>query len=415
MRPERRWRRGGAALALALMLALCPGGAALSEAAETPAAEAAKPAAEAREAGLDINGSAEAVALEPGAQLIDLDWEAIPECGGWHVQIYGANRTLVFEKTLGADRDSMTLDISRCPPGVYEARLSTDYMDGETLVTVTLGNTFEVRAPHEVLYRRMDASRQLLAYIDGDGSVRLASGYNGQADGGTLPGDIPWREMAGAAQVAVGSDHLVALTEDGAVMGAGGNGAGQLNCVGLEGVRWIAAGSGCTACVMDSGEIRLFGAFGDAQGPLQALTGASEISVSDTHAAVRCMDGTARAFPLSGGDGDAVGSLEGWTDLKQVSAGYGYVLGLTNDGTVLYAGPADGHAARCADWRGVTAVAAGNGYALGLTAEGTVLSAGNPNLVFTDTAEWQGISEIAAGYYLCAGLRSDGTIEIQAE
>ena len=412
MRPERRLIRSWAALVMALLLALCPGGPALSEAAATGTEE---PAAQVREAPLGINGSTGAVVLEPGAQLIDLAWEAIPECGGWHVLICGADQALLFEKIIGADRDSMTLDISRCAPGVYEASLSADYMDGETRVTVTLGNTFEVRAPHEVLFSRMDATRQLLAYIDADGRIHLASGSSGQEGEEMLPGDIPWQGLAGAVQVAVGSDHLVGLTEDGVVMGAGGNGAGQLNCVGLEGVRWIAAGSGCTACVMDGGAVQLFGTFSDAHGALQELTGVSEISVSDTHAAVRFMDGTARAFPLHGGESDAVGSLEGWTDLKQVSAGYGYVLGQANDGTVLYAGAADGHAARCAEWQGVTAVAAGNGYALGLTADGAVLSQGNPNLVFTDTAAWQGMTDIAAGYYLCAGLRSDGTIEIQAE
>lgn len=373
------------------------------------------PSAELRVAELRINDSANPALLDFGATNVSLAWDRFAEAGGWRVLIYNQNGKLVFDKMLDANRDGMTLDISNCSPGVYEVYLTAEYKKDGSAVTVTAQNTFEVRADHQVLINRMDVSRQLLAYIDGSGTIHLASGYNGQDGEGMLPSDISWQDWTGVVQVAVGSDHFVCLTEDGTVLGAGGNGAGQLNCVGLMGVRWIAAISGGTACVMDNGTVQLFGTFSNAQGALLEQTQVSMIDVSDSYAVVLCMNGTAKAFPLSGDTADDVDGIEAWSDLKEVSAGFGYVLGLKHDGTVLYAGPTDSYMAACGAWTNVIALSAGNGYALALRVDGTVLSAGNTSLVFTDTSDWQNIIDVAAGYYLCAGLRGDGGIEIQGD
>lgn len=421
---RRKW------LVLMLTLILASGGYALSEESavgapigtlmpDTTVLESVEPMTEHFEelpvAELRVNDSANAVLLDLGATDVNLAWDAIAGVGGWRVLIYNQNGTIVFDKMLEADRDSMTLDISKCSPGVYEAYLTADYIKDGSTVTVAAQNTFEVRAAHQILTNRMDVSRQLLTYIDESGNVHLASGYNGQEDESVLSGDISWQDWKGAVQVAVGSDHLVCLTEDGTVLGAGGNGTGQLNCVGLMGVRWIAAISGGTACVMDNGTVQLFGTFSDAHGALLEQVQVSRIDVSDSHAVVLYMDGTAKAFPLSGDVADNVDGVEAWSDLQDVSAGYGYVLGLKRDGTVLYAGPADSYTAVCGDWTNVNDLSAGNGYALALKNDGTVLSAGNASLVFTDTSDWRNIIDVAAGYYLCAGLRSDGGIEIQGD
>lgn len=353
-----------------------------------------------------VNGATEDVLLGAETREVRFDWQASAEVRAWRLVLYNSDNEIVADEACDGAQSGLTL--TDLAPDSYRVTLSAVPVIAEA-GDAEVSGAFELRGAHETVTAQIAVSRLFLAYLDDDGRVRLESRY----DGGESPleGGDAWRDWTDVVQIAVGSNHLVALTADGTVLAAGANGSGQIRCAGLTGVRWIAAGDECTACVLDNGMLRLFGTFSDGQNALSRLKDVDRLSISQTHVAVLLRDGTALAVPLNAQWQGAGEGMEAWSGATQVSAGYGYTLGVRADGTVLYAGPADGRMAGCAEWTGVAAVSAGNGYALGLKSDGTVISLGEPALRFVNVADWSDIAAVAAGFDQCAGLRADGTIE----
>jgi len=96
---------------------------------------------------------------------------------------------------------------------------------------------------------------------------------------------------------------------------------------------------------------------------------------------------------------------------RTITAGYGHVVGLNSDGTVVAAGNDDLELGilDVSDWRGMIAIAAGQRYTMGLRSDGTVIAIGNSSH-FGNANDWSGITAIAAGYQHAVGLRTDGTV-----
>ena len=72
--------------------------------------------------------------------------------------------------------------------------------------------------------------------------------------------------------------------------------------------------------------------------------------------------------------------VKAWTDVQQLAAGDGFLLGLTRDGHVLIAGQRkDKVAAEVAAWRGVVHIAAGFDFCVGVLQDGRLVFAGAPS------------------------------------
>lgn len=89
-----------------------------------------------------------------------------------------------------------------------------------------------------------------------------------------------------------------------------------------------------------------------------------------TYAAVR-KDGTVLAAP------DQLSSLiSSWQDIKKISIGYRWVLGLKNDGTVLILAPDGSNVPDVSAWTGITDIGNGGDYLVGVKEDGTLVFAG---------------------------------------
>lgn len=103
-------------------------------------------------------------------------------------------------------------------------------------------------------------------------------------------------------------------------------------------------------------------------------------------------------------------SVKGWTDIIQVVAGNGYVAGLRHDGTVIAAGSNCFGQCETEDWKDVVMIAAGENHLAGLRSNGTVLASGVRFLGACDVAEWREIVFVDAGEDITVGVKSDGTV-----
>ncbi|MBR0136667.1 MAG: hypothetical protein IJM18_10725 [Clostridia bacterium] len=101
-----------------------------------------------------------------------------------------------------------------------------------------------------------------------------------------------------------------------------------------------------------------------------------------------------------------------WSDIKSVAVGTGrYMLGVKNDGSVLFHGNGASGCGEVASWQNIIAAACGRGHSVGVRADGTVAACGtNTSGQVGGTASWSGVIAAACGDDFTVGLRSDGTL-----
>lgn len=112
-----------------------------------------------------------------------------------------------------------------------------------------------------------------------------------------------------------------------------------------------------------------------------------------------------------GGDWGTYSSPE-WYQIKSIAVGGDrFMLGLKEDGTVVFHGNATTGAGQVSSWKFINSVACGAYHSLGLKSDGTVLASGRDNFGEVSGVEsWRGIRAIAAGEYFSVGIRADGTV-----
>ncbi|MCQ2429946.1 MAG: hypothetical protein MJ192_06425 [Clostridia bacterium] len=103
----------------------------------------------------------------------------------------------------------------------------------------------------------------------------------------------------------------------------------------------------------------------------------------------------------------------GWTDLRAVYSGLDYVLGLTSNGSVRFAGrDKAGIAAGAAAMSGVRLLACGAGHAAALLWGGQVICAGGNGSGQCETNAWSDVVDICCGADFTVGLTAKGTVLI---
>ena len=68
--------------------------------------------------------------------------------------------------------------------------------------------------------------------------------------------------------------------------------------------------------------------------------------------------------------------LSAWQDMKKVSIGYNWVLGLKKDGTVVAFAPGGTAVPDVSGWTGITDIGNGGDYLVGVKEDGTLVFAG---------------------------------------
>ena len=112
-----------------------------------------------------------------------------------------------------------------------------------------------------------------------------------------------------------------------------------------------------------------------------------------------------------------------WTDIVKVRAGETFIAGLKSDGTVVASGvfydeemssdDYNGYSWEQTDgvnWTDIVDIAAGYGNLVGLKADGTVVMVGDGYYAEQDVSQWSNITKIVADSYHTVGLKSDGTV-----
>jgi alpha-tubulin suppressor-like RCC1 family protein len=108
-----------------------------------------------------------------------------------------------------------------------------------------------------------------------------------------------------------------------------------------------------------------------------------------------------------------------WTDIAQITVGWGHTVGLRTDGTAVSAGYNDYGQCKIGDWTDIKRVTAGEyyrtiaggyGHTVGVKADGTVVTVGHNDDGQCNAYDWTDIIGVAAGNYHTVGLRADGTV-----
>jgi alpha-tubulin suppressor-like RCC1 family protein len=99
-----------------------------------------------------------------------------------------------------------------------------------------------------------------------------------------------------------------------------------------------------------------------------------------------------------------------WKDIKAISAGNDYCVGLTKQGKVFKAGAKNGEAWNVANWSGISSVVAGNGHVVGIKKNGGIVAAGFNHSGQCNVKFWSGIQSVALGNDHTVGLKKNGTV-----
>ena len=120
-----------------------------------------------------------------------------------------------------------------------------------------------------------------------------------------------------------------------------------------------------------------------------------------------CNDGTVVATGLNY---DGRCDVDSWSDIVAVAAGWWHTVGLRSDGTVVATGLNNEGQCRVDSWTDIVAVATGWKHTVGLRSDGTVVAVGWNEYGQCNVDSWTDIVAVASGVNHTVGLRSDGTV-----
>ncbi|MBI1920576.1 MAG: putative Ig domain-containing protein [Geobacter sp.] len=218
----------------------------------------------------------------------------------------------------------------------------------------------------------------------------------------------------GIKVIAAGTNHTVALKDNGKVIAWGSNFYGESTVPSeLSGVTAIAAGAAHTVALKDNGKVIAWGSNSNRQAEVPAgLSGVTAIAAGFMHDVALKSDGTVVAWGASGYDFGQTAVPAGLSGVIAIAAGGNHTLALKNDGTVVMWGDNSyGMNMVPAGLSGVIAIAAGTDSNLALKSDGTVVAWGWNGYLSCNVPEGlSGVIAIAAGSNYSAALKNDGTV-----
>jgi hypothetical protein len=212
--------------------------------------------------------------------------------------------------------------------------------------------------------------------------------------------------------VSAGRDHVLALRQDGTVLGFGYNGDGRATPpAGLRNVTSIAAGVYDSLALKSDGTVAAWGFGGEGMTAVPAGLGdVVAIAAGGFHNLALLRNGTVTAWGYRGGGRTTPPA--GLSRVIAIAAGRDHSVALKGDGTVAAWGQNDAGQTRVpAGLAGVTAIATGDAHTLALKSDGTVVAWGaNDQGQCNVPASLAGVTQIAGGNGFSLALKSDGTV-----
>lgn len=212
-----------------------------------------------------------------------------------------------------------------------------------------------------------------------------------------------WKRLV---QVSVSDNHLVALDHTGQVYAIGDNHCQQCEVDAHQFVTGIAAGLNCTAVVLASGEVLVYGVMDEeCRSSLLSEKNVRKVVLSEDHAAVLRKDGTVAAY---GNNESGQCDVSSWKDVTKIDVAKGYTVAVTSSGDVLFAGDGSSGQEEAGHWSKMSDIAAGTGHVVGVKKDGTVIAAGRNAQRECEVEGWKDIVSVAAGYDHSIGMDSSG-------
>ena len=109
----------------------------------------------------------------------------------------------------------------------------------------------------------------------------------------------------------------------------------------------------------------------------------------------------------AGPNEDGQCNVSSWRNIKAVTAGAFFTVGLRDDGRVVACGRNDHGQCEVRRWRNMVAVSAGPLHTVGLRADGTVVATGQNRNGECNVENWRNIIRISAGYQCTFGVKKD--------
>lgn len=254
----------------------------------------------------------------------------------------------------------------------------------------------------------------IIAAVKSDGGVETA-GFTVRAGYEQYAARF-WKDIR---QLDAGTTHIAGVKKDGTVVAAGNSHEGQCEVGEWTNVKQIAAGSGITVALLEDGTIISTDA--ERAEELAAATDVMAIACGTLGESIYALkeDGTVEAYTA---EEELKEGVKDWKNIKQIDGGLWYVVGLTEEGTVMFAS-VDKNVDKCGrgdveDWTDIAYVAAGEYRTWGIKTDGTVISTEfyDPDQSlgkmpdFAETKEWTDIVALEASSRLVVGLRADGQV-----
>ena len=248
-------------------------------------------------------------------------------------------------------------------------------------------------------------------------------GYAVSAWGGNGAGQLNLPAGLYALAVAGGSDHSLALKNDGTVVAWGCKSNfdhGQCSVpAGLRGVKAIAAGGSHSLALKNDGTVVAWSCPApDNRGQCAVpagLTGVISIATSQWRSLALKNDGTVVSWGCEPSDRGQCTVPAGLSGVKALAAGYYHTLALKNDGTVVAWGCGStanyGQCTIPAGLNNVVAIAANTYHSLALKSDGAVVAWGDNRYgAITVPAGLREVVAISAGVRHSLALKGDGAV-----
>ena len=246
-----------------------------------------------------------------------------------------------------------------------------------------------------------------------------------------------WRQVKNLHTISVGGTHIVAIKSDGTVVAVGNNEDRQCEVDDWTDIVSVSAGNGFTVGLRKDGTVVAVGY--DDNGRLNVGQWQDIVSVGTGlfHSIGIKDDGSVVAAGGSGVTGnnniqvcggrnftaalkangtaavtecDNLCNVSGWEDVVAIGAGAFFVVGLKENGTVVFTGQSTENAQAVENWEGIVSISAGTSHIVGLKSDGTVVAAGWNDYGQCDVGTWKDIIAVYAGGGNTVGLNADGSL-----
>jgi hypothetical protein len=364
--------------------------------------------------------------------LVGCTSEYVPETTEYSLTISGAEGgwvTTPEEEALPYDSGTIVDLVATPAPGYqffdWTGDVDTIADTHDAATNITMNGDYSITA-NFVLYLPAIAA-------GGNHTVGITEGLAVAAVGDNSFGQCNVDSWTDIMQVAAGSSHTVGLKEDGTVVAVGLNDHGQCDVAGWTDIIYVAAGGNHTVGVRKDGTVVAVGDNSFGQCDLADWTDIVQVAAGLYHTVGLTNDGRVvckgdNSFGQCDFELNAAFDADWWTPIKpdlvfvcQVDAGWHHSVALLSNRRAVAWG--DNYCGQCnvQGWWEIKQVSAGGLHSVGCQYRGSVLCAGKaapcPYEGQCEVYQWRHIQQVAAGWCHTAGVECieswDGALTCQ--